>query len=89
MNPWILSILLLFAFALLLGLATRTLVCRTGYTKKPALPWSLLGPVGAGCAVFVAGLVFNLSVPWLVLVAGIAAGAFQFIAQAICSYRDV
>lgn len=86
MNPWIVSVLLLFTFALLLGLATRLLVRRTGC---PAFPWSLLGPVGAGCTVLVAGVAFNLSLPWLALVAGIAAGALQFVAQAVCSYRAV
>ena len=89
MNPWLVSIILLLVFAGVLGFATRVVVRRSGYTKTPHLPWSLLGPVGAGCAVAVAVGIFNLSGPWLVLVAGVAAGALQFLAQVICSYRAV
>lgn len=87
MHPWLTSILLLLAFMVVFGAAMHAVVRRTGYAKKPYMPWSLLGPVGAGCAVAVAGWAFNLSGPWLVLVAGVAAGALQFVAQVVCSYR--
>lgn len=89
MDSWLISIILLLAFVAVLGLATHALVRRTGYAKKPHFPWSLLGPLGAGCAVAVAAGAFNLSGPWLVLVAGISAGALQLLAQVVCSHRAV
>ena len=85
MNPWLISIILLLAFVAVLGFATHVLVRRTGYSQKPRFPWSLLGPLGAGCAVAIATGAFNLSGPWLALVAGISAGTLQFVAQVVCS----
>jgi TRAP-type C4-dicarboxylate transport system permease small subunit len=87
MNSWLISVLLLFAFVLVLGTAMWAVVRHTGRTETLRLPWSLVGPVGAGCAAAVAGAVFHLSPPWVMLAVGVVAGILQFVAQVVFSYR--
>jgi hypothetical protein len=89
MNPWLVSISALVIFALGVGALTNVIVRRTGCSSKPHWLLRVSAAVGTGVVVGVTQALFNVSAPYLVLVAGVAAGTLFFVAQAVWSWRAI
>lgn len=87
MENWLASIGLLVVAILSVSVISRHITRATGRTKSMSGMSSMLAAACTACVVMVEAEVFHLPLPWLVLAAGVSAGALGLLAQVLVGRR--
>lgn len=87
MESWILATCLLAGAALTASFVSRRITWVTGRTRSISFMWSMLWAVASVCGALGISALFQLSLPWGLLVAGVLGGAFGLLVQALFGRR--